>query len=68
MQIQGLLRCFFFFYYLHRSSLKREGGRVGEQQQKAELCTERLKECRGQNWQARIKDESYRDGENIEKG
>lgn len=41
---------------------------MGEQPQKGELSSERLKEFRGQNWQARIKDESYRDGENIEKG
>ncbi len=41
---------------------------MGEQLQKGERGGERLKECRGQNWRARMMGESNRDGENVEKG
>lgn len=41
---------------------------MGERLQKGERGTERLKECRGQNWRVRMMSESYRDGENVKKG
>lgn len=55
-------------YYLHILSELGSGNRVGEQLQKGECSRKRPKECRGQNWQARILGESYIDGENVEKG
>lgn len=41
---------------------------MGKQLQKEEHGRERLNECRGQNWRARMMGESYKDGENVEKG
>lgn len=57
--------CFFYLFtqiFFDMGSRKR----VGEQLQKG--GREELKECRGQNWRARLMGECHRDGENVEKG